>query len=832
MAGGRTDRGTITQTRRPVEARGAPDPHATIPGLAAPPLVRPTLLDRYVVAEVLPPTGLGLLLFSFILLLNHITQLTGLLIARGADLATILRIFLNLMPSILATTIPMAFLLGVLLAFGRLASDSEIVACRASGISALQLLKPVLALSLLSGSITFYVMAVALPAANQTFRELFYALVVSKARSGVKPRVFADDVIPGMVVYVSDIPADTGQWSDVFIHDARDPRKPRVITAQTGSLYIDRAGERVELRLQHGQSHIFSVEDPSQYEEQRFAELATPLDFAALFPRLPLAKGDREMTLGELDARIGELRAQGRPRDADPYSVEWHKKFAIAAACLVFGVLGVALSLGSRREARSAAFALSIGVIFVYYVFIRLGEQAGDTHLAPPFLAMWAANFALGGVALALLALNQRQAAFDPLDPAQYLGWLPRLRRKAQPPPPARAARPRQRAVVVLRLPRLRLPLPGLLDRYVARGYAGHLLLVLAAFFSIFLLVHFMDLFDDVQQNRVKGVVVAHYYAFFSPAVLYLVLPVATLVAPLVTFGILTRRNEITAMKAGGVSLYRTVSPVILAGALASGALFAAGEYLLPYTNKIADRDFNVIKGRPPQSSSLQERRWILGSDQRIYNYDYMTGASAAAARNEETALYGLSVFDLDTRTWTLRDRIFAARARWTPLPGRREPAGLYELERGWRRSFGPKGSFKSFDVARTREIEPPSYFRQEAPESDTMRYEELKQHVASLESRGLDVTKLRVQLERKLAFPAVCLVMTLIGVPFAFVVGRKGALYGIGVSILIAIFYWGCLGIFEALGNNGLLPPLLAAWAPNLLFGAAGLYLMLGLET
>lgn len=785
------------------------------------------------VAEVLPPTGLGLLLFSFILLLNHITQLTGILIARGADLATILRIFMNLMPSILATTIPMAFLLGVLLAFGRLASDSEIIACRASGVSALQLLKPVVALSLLSGAITFYVLAVALPQANQTFRELFYALVVSKARTGVKPRVFTDDLIPGMVLYVSDIPADTGEWNDVFIHDARDPQRPRVITARSGSLFVDRARERVELRLASGTSHIFSPQDPAEYQEQRFAELQAPLDFSALFPRLPLAKGDREMTLSELEARIGELRGQGRPRDADPFAVEWHKKFAIAAACIVFGLLGVGLSLGSRREARSAAFALSIGVIFVYYVFIRLGEQAGDTHLAPPFLSMWAANLLLGVVALTLLFLNQSRAAFDPLDPAQYLSWLPRFQRRA----PAAAARPRgpggrRRAVVVLRLPRVTLPLPGLLDRYVGRTYLGHLLLVLLAFFSIFLLVHFMDLFDDVQQNRVKGIVVAHYYAFFSPAVLYLVLPVATLVAPLITFGIFTRRNEITAMKAGGVSVYRAVLPVIAAGLLASGGLFAAGEYLLPYTNKIADRDFNVIKGRPPQSSSLLERRWILGSDQRIYNYDYMTGATAAAARNEETALYGLSVFDLDTKSWTLRDRIFAARAHWTPLPGKREPAGLYELERGWRRSFGPKGSFKAFDLARTREIEPPSYFRQEAPESDTMRYEELRQHVASLEARGLDVTKLRVQLQRKLAFPTVCIVMTLIGVAFSFVVGRKGALYGIGISILIAIVYWGCLGIFEALGNNALLPATLAAWAPNLLFGAAGLYLMLTLET
>ena len=784
------------------------------------------------VTEVLPPTGLGLLLFTFILLLNHITQLTGILIARGADLATILRIFLNLMPSILALTIPMAFLLGVLLAFGRLASDSEIIALRASGVSALQLLRPVLALSLVACGLTFYVVASALPASNQAFREVFYSLVVSKARTGVRPRVFTDDLIPGMVLYVSDIPVESGEWNDVFIHDARDVKKPRVITAKSGSLYVDRHSERVELRLKQGASHIFSTDDPSDYKEQAFSELHSPIDFSSLFPKLTIGKGDREMTIAELLAKIAEFQQSGRSADADPFRVELHKKFAIAGACLVFALLGVGLSLGSRREARSAAFALSIVVFFVYYIFIRLGEQAGDTHLAPPALAMWAANILLGGVALGLLALNQRQAAFDPLEPSQYLAWLPRIRRASGAARRPAQPQPRRRPVVVLRLPRLSLPLPGLLDRYVARAYLGHLLLVLVAFCSIFLLAHFMDIFDDIQQHKVKGKVVLHFYAYYIAAIVYLMLPVAALVAPLITFGIFTRRNEITAMKAGGVSIYRAVLPVLLAGMLQSALLFGAGEYLLPYTNKLADRDFDVIKGRPPQSSSLQERRWILGSDQRIYNYDYMSGATEAASRNEESALYGLSVFDLDLKHWGLRDRIFAAKARWIPFPGRRDPPGYYELERGWRMSFGKQTAYKEFDLARTREIEPPGYFRREAPESDTMRYDELKQHVVSLEKRGLDVTKLRVQLERKLAFPVVCIVMTLIGVPFSFVVGKKGALYGIGASIVIAILYWGALGIFEALGNNALLPALLAAWAANLLFAAAGLYLMLTLET
>jgi lipopolysaccharide export system permease protein len=175
--------------------------------------LRPTLLDKYIVREILPPTGLGLLLFTFIMLLQQITLLTGVLISRGADLATVIRVFAYLLPSLLSVTIPMALLLGLLLGFGRMASDSEIVALRASGVSPLTLLRPVALLAGVACAVTFWIMAVALPAANQAHREILFSLVVNKTRTALKPGVFADDWLPGqMVVYVSDIAAETGRW--------------------------------------------------------------------------------------------------------------------------------------------------------------------------------------------------------------------------------------------------------------------------------------------------------------------------------------------------------------------------------------------------------------------------------------------------------------------------------------------------------------------------------------------------------------------------------------------------------------------------------------------
>ena len=129
-------------------------------------------------------------------------------------------------------------------------------------------------------------------------------------------------------------------------------------------------------------------------------------------------------------------------------------------------------------------------------------------------------------------------------------------------------------------------------------------------------------------------------------------------------------------------------------------------------------------------------------------------------------------------------------------------------------------------------ELEPKAYFKRENKPYETMTFDELRRHIASVEAMGFDAVPLEVQLQRKLSFPMVGFIMTLLGVPFAFVVARRGALYGIGISIIIAILYWACLGTFQALGDNAILHPILAAWAPNLLFGSAGLYLMLTLET
>jgi lipopolysaccharide export LptBFGC system permease protein LptF len=133
---------------------------------------------------------------------------------------------------------------------------------------------------------------------------------------------------------------------------------------------------------------------------------------------------------------------------------------------------------------------------------------------------------------------------------------------------------------------------------------------------------------------------------------------------------------------------------------------------------------------------------------------------------------------------------------------------------------------------ARPLTLEPPSHFKTDEPEADRMTYEQLKRYVAHLQASGYHAVPYMVQLQRKVAFPFVTVIMTLLAVPFAASTGRSGAMFGIGVGIVLSIVYWIALSLFGALGAGGWISPMLGAWAPNILFGAGALYLLLTVRT
>jgi LPS export ABC transporter permease LptG len=302
---------------------------------------------------------------------------------------------------------------------------------------------------------------------------------------------------------------------------------------------------------------------------------------------------------------------------------------------------------------------------------------------------------------------------------------------------------------------------------------------------------------------------------------IYTMAPLSVLLAVLTTFGLLQKSNEITAMKATGTSIYRVIVPVFIISAMLSAGLFFFDQFYIPAANQRQETLRNQIKGKPAQTYLRPDRKWIFGEHNTIYYYE--------AFDADQNAFANITAFQFDPANFELTGRVHAARAHWS------DEVGKWIFEKGWVRTFhgaAMKG-FHEFDAETFPElIEPPSYFKKEVRLSSEMDCRELRAYIADLQQSGFDVVRLRVQLQKKFAYPLITLVMAVLAVPFSLSAGRKGALTGIAVALGVAIVYFVSAGFFEAMGNASQLPVAMAAWAPDLIFAFLGGYLLLKVPT
>jgi lipopolysaccharide export LptBFGC system permease protein LptF len=189
-----------------------------------------------------------------------------------------------------------------------------------------------------------------------------------------------------------------------------------------------------------------------------------------------------------------------------------------------------------------------------------------------------------------------------------------------------------------------------------------------------------------------------------------------------------------------------------------------------------------------------------------------------------------MSIFQFDQTGASFTARTYVAQASWDPEKG----PTTWRGSSGWIREFTPTTDTRSFALFPGRELrlEAPEYFATESPDADRMTYVQLRRYISDLRASGFNVVPQTVALYRKISFPFVTVIMTLIAVPFAVTTGRRGALYGIAVGIVLAVVYWMTTNAFGAIGSAGMLAPMLAAWAPNLIFGAGATYLLLTVRT
>jgi len=374
-------------------------------------------LYLYLLREITVPFLLGMAAFTSVLLMGRLVKLADLVVAKGVPLTDILRMILYLIPSFCLVTIPMAFLLALLLAFGRLSSDSEITAMKASGVSLYGLLPPVMIFALLAYMATTFITIYALPWGNISFKKLLFDIVESRVTLSIREKVFNDD-FPGLVIYGDLYDNQKHTMTGILIHDERDPAESSTIFAGSGIIIADPVAKILRVDLKNGGIHRLSGK--TGYRLIEFQDYILSID---------LSQAPREMVKNEQDLTFDELRKGIRSPRTPPkmlweMRLEFHRRFALPFACFVFALVGVPLGIQNQRSGKATGFSLSIGVILIYYIILSAGKTLGERGLTHPAMAVWAPNLillALGAYLFGKTAAEKRIPLFE-IIPA-LIGW-------------------------------------------------------------------------------------------------------------------------------------------------------------------------------------------------------------------------------------------------------------------------------------------------------------------------------------------------------------------------------------------------------------------------
>jgi LPS export ABC transporter permease LptF/LPS export ABC transporter permease LptG len=768
------------------------------------------ILTRYILHEVTAHALIGAAIFTFVLFTRDLGHILELVVRASAPLPSVAEIFLFTVPLALTYTIPMSVLVGILIGLSRLAADSEITAMRASGMGVWSFLRVlsifVIGAWLLALANGLYIA----PRAQAALGHLEDRLKGSQVSFEVQPRVFYEG-FPKYVLYVQDVKSAQGAavWKDVFMADISDASNPQITLAKEG-IIVSEGPDRLHLHLIDGSAHETDPKDPNHYTISTFQQTDIPID-------LPSAesKSDQSVPAGVMDTwALREKAAHSDPISARWYLIEFDRRFALPSACVVLALVGIPLGLSSKKSGKSGGFVLTILLVFAYYVVSLVGVSLARQGRVSPWFGAWMADLVFLALGLFLLLRSERR----PFE----LGAL-RAAWKSKRSSPQLSARGREnafeRAASRHRLFSARFP--TLLDDYVLRDFFVYLALILSTFLVLVLVFTMFELLGDILRNQVPAKVVAEYLLNVTPYLLYNVAPLVMLLAVLVTFGMMQRSNEITAIKATGTSIYRIVTPVVAAAAFLAAGLFLADQFYLPHTNKRQEALHNQIKGKPAQTYLRPDRKWIFGAHNDIYYYQFFDP--------DRDQFGNITVFELDRKSFTITRRIHAERAHWADTLNR------WIYEQGWDRALNVSAieNFRAFEVATFADLpENPSYFKKEIKQYSEMNYEELRRYIRDLQQSGFDVVRLRVQLNKKLSYPLVTLIMAILAIPFALSTGKKGAITGVAVALSIAVFYTVVSRLFEAMGDLSQLPPALAAWSPDLIFVLVGGYLILKVPT
>jgi LPS export ABC transporter permease LptF/LPS export ABC transporter permease LptG len=760
------------------------------------------ILDRYILKEMAGPFAAGLTVYSFFFLINLLFQVAALVIQQGLSPASSGALLLLHLPNLLSYTLPVALLVGTIVAFGRLSADSEVIAMRAGGLRGIHFLRA----PLLFGAGVFSILLLfnlwLIPAcrsaADAIQQESAQALNLVRL---LKPGVFFDR-LPGLLVYAQGADLQAGRYERVFVFSHQGNAVDVLTLADYGRVVRSPDGGSLSFLLENGETVQFDRKKPDKVQVASFDRQALTVEGTAAKTQSE-RKGLFESGTLELLGRIQILEGQDDPaarRARYAMSYEFHRRFATAIAALVSVLLGVPLGTVNVRGGKGAGFSLSLLVVLVYWVLLSaLGDLANAGKLNP-WVAAYSPDLLLLAAGVVLLIRRDRMA--EPLWMRPFEMLFPRREVSAGD---------EGQGWTLLRGIKI-------VDRYLLRLMVRYAALIGLSVLLLDWIIEIRGLAEFLG-GRGKATLLLKYLLNQSASIFVLLLPLAILLTVLVTFGILERTNEVTALKASGISLHRLALPALALGAAAVLLSWGLQEAVVPSASRKALELKDRIKNVPTRNIASALDVWLLAPDRgSFFHYNHYDA--------KKGSFQGFSVYSLKPGAFRLRGRTFLKRSFFEG-PTRLAYTAGWVWDREGKPTFRPLGQ-GTLEVGLER-----SYFVFPAQrEGQFFSAGDLRRLIAQLEERGYPADEQRMDYYKKFTEALSPLVLLLTGLPFAFLSGRKGSLYGLAVALLLVIAYYTLSAVFTSVGVMTWLDPALAAWAPTVLFATAGGYLLLNLRT
>lgn len=796
---------------------------------------------------------MGLLVYTFLLMMRPLFGLVEMVLVRGIAGRDALSVIGSTIPHILVLTVPMSFLFGVLIAVGRMNSDNEIIALQAGGIPSTRILRPVVIMGLFLAAVNGWLYLMVIPDANRSMRDMRVALFANAKNIGrIEPGVFYEE-FPNLLLYVREVADRGGRWRGVMIFDSTDPVEQRLTLARHGGIVTtgegdsptdktqeSGAGNERWILLEDVVNHQFNRQEPEAYRFSRsYQQVFRPdsVTRQAGVTRYQLRMREREtsslvdyLTTGEFADQSDEdveLDSEEKALQRRMAMVELNRRVAIPFACVVFALLAVPLGVGSRSGGRGRGFIVSIAVILSYYVISNNGELMAVEGKIPTWFGVWVANLALASLGLVLIFRMGRWLGERQLPEGPIARWL-RRRKEARRARAHAAGRNDSEALsngfpVGLQRRRVASGFPAILDRYIIRRLLAPLALVIVSSSLLYVVIDLTDHVDEMAENNVPFEVIVGYYFNLIPQLILDVMPLALLIAVLVLLTVLERQQELTAFKAGGISLYRVVVPILLVASLTAGAIWVLSESVVPESNRKAKRLLDRIKGRDtaPQLYTSGGRQWLLSRDDNSF-YSFLQFDEG----NESMVRFTKLTID---ESMELRFHLFASRVTYEK--------GAWIAQSGWFRKVEPDGTVDFELINGPTEVgiaETPDYFAHERRLPSEMTAKELGIHINELVDSGHHPARLIVRWHQKFAYPLSAFLMVFLALPYGLNRGglRVTTMQGVALALVLGIVYYISVAFFGKLGEAEVLPAVIGAWSPAILVALFAVNRMTTLRT